>query len=252
MVGLLLGTDLECDDGKIKKIGETPEGRSWITGHDWGPDSPCHHADLYLASLHFSVMTITSIGYGDISPSRRDEYILCILCQLGGGMTWAYIIGSICGIIANANPVKIEFENSMDALNAMLSEQGVDQRLRWKLREFLRKQQHHKFLLRARNISTQFSPKLQGGLTLDTAIGAAIKRVWYFKNCETPFVVEVARFLEAFQYSPREELGGIGILSIVERGTVARSGRILVPGNFWGEDMILTSQFLIDDTPGIS
>ena len=28
---------------------------------------------VYIASLHYSIMTITSIGYGDISPQQSEE-----------------------------------------------------------------------------------------------------------------------------------------------------------------------------------
>lgn len=85
---------------------------------------------------------------------------------------------------------------------------------------------------------------------MQTAIGEAITKVWYFRDCSTSFVVEVGQCLTAVPYAPKNQVGAMGTLSIVQRGSVARSGRILLPGFFWGEDMIVTSQFLIDDTPG--
>eukprot|EP00746_Dinoflagellata_sp_MGD_P010751 gnl/MRDRNA2_/MRDRNA2_122325_c0_seq1.p1 gnl/MRDRNA2_/MRDRNA2_122325_c0~~gnl/MRDRNA2_/MRDRNA2_122325_c0_seq1.p1 ORF type:complete len:775 (-),score=115.46 gnl/MRDRNA2_/MRDRNA2_122325_c0_seq1:69-2393(-) len=259
MVGRLFASDLVCypdgspeDEAGMYSIETSRFGGSWVTGHSWGPQTPCNHFDVYIAALHFAVMTITSIGYGDIIPTRIEEYILCIICQLGGGLTWAYVIGSICGIIANANPMRVQFEQSMDALNKMLTEQGVEHELRWKLREYLREQQYHHLLEKAMSISEAFSPILRGNLILETAIGRAIKKVWYFSDCETNFVVEVARSLEAELFSPREYIGGLGTLSLVARGSIARSGRILLPGNFWGEDMIISSDYLADETPGIA
>lgn len=259
MIGRLYATDLYCPtpgspeaENDVYEITDTRHGGSWITAHNWGPQTPCSHFHVYICALHFAVMTITSIGYGDIIPRRMEEYILCIVCQLGGGLTWAYVIGSICGIIANANPMRVAFEQSMDALNKMLSEQGVQHELRWKLREYLREQQYHHLLVKAMSISEAFSPNLRGNLILETAIGAAIKKVWYFSDCEVNFVVEVARSLEAELFSPRETIGGVGTLSIVARGSIARAGRILLPGNFWGEDMIISSDYLADETPGIA
>ena len=40
-------------------------------------------------------MSITSIGYGDISPTHDVEYVVCSVCMLGGGILWAYLIGSV-------------------------------------------------------------------------------------------------------------------------------------------------------------
>ena len=61
-------------------------------------DDPCSSLVLYLWSLHWSVMSITSIGYGDVVPVQIQEYFVCILCMLIGGVLWASIIGSLCGV----------------------------------------------------------------------------------------------------------------------------------------------------------
>jgi len=252
MLGLMMSENLECINSKEYILHTDPDGDSWMTARNWGPNSPCNPLDAYLAALHFSVMTITSIGYGDVTPTRNEELIVCILCQLSGGLVWAFVIGSICGIVSNANPVRIAFEQSMDALNAMLSEQGVSETLRRQLREYLREQQYHHFLLRARSISNHFSPALQGDLILETAIGKAIRNVWYFQSASVEVIVRISTDLEAQQMSPREEVCSIGALSIVQRGSVARTGRILLAGMYWGQDMILSSSWLMDVTPGIA
>ena len=59
------------------------------------PDNACDPATVYVWALHWSVMSITSIGYGDISPTHDVEYVVCSVCMLGGGILWAYLIGSV-------------------------------------------------------------------------------------------------------------------------------------------------------------
>lgn len=248
MLGLLFATDLVCKDDGTYRIDSTTDGGSWITSRDWGPNSPCFHFDTYLASAHFAVMTITSIGYGDICPTRSEELAAGIICQLMGGLTWAYVIGSICGIISSSDPVRVAFEQSMDALNRMMSEQNINQTLRMKLREYLREQKYHNLLLRAREVANEFSTELQEELISETLTGAALLKVWYFKSAEKAFLVEISHQLEFMQHCPHEKIGGPGILSIMQRGSAIRNSRIILPGDYFGADMIVSSAWLAENS----
>ena len=46
--------------------------------------------EMYTYSLYFAIMTITSVGYGDISASafNTGEQMLCSIIMLGSGMLW--------------------------------------------------------------------------------------------------------------------------------------------------------------------
>merc|ERR1719160_1148872 len=65
----------------------TADGSVMDNNHNWivtaqkdeSPDNICDPFVVYMWSLHWSVMTITSIGYGDYSPQRSVEYFVCIL-----------------------------------------------------------------------------------------------------------------------------------------------------------------------------
>ena len=80
-----------------------PDG-SMDMNHNWiltahkspSPDNMCEPFAVYIWSLHWSIMTITSIGYGDFSPQRKAEYVVCIICMFLGGIMWAYVIGNVC------------------------------------------------------------------------------------------------------------------------------------------------------------
>ena len=50
--------------------------------------------ELYAASLHWSLMTLISIGYGDISPTTFAEFAVSAAVQVVAGCAWAYIIGN--------------------------------------------------------------------------------------------------------------------------------------------------------------
>ena len=70
--------------------------------------------DKYVAALYWAIMTITSIGYGDIrAPDGNswEQAFGCILMLLGG-MIWGSVIATFCGVIANMNPAQTEFRQT--------------------------------------------------------------------------------------------------------------------------------------------
>jgi len=61
----------------------------------------------------------------------------------------------------------------------------------------------------------------------------------------------MARGVEPNTYCPKEKVGSPGSLNIVDRGSVARLGKILLSGDYWGEDIVLSSTILIEKEEGI-
>ena len=43
--------------------------------------------ETYAAALHFAVMTVTSVGYGDITPQNRVEYVVSVILIASGCIT---------------------------------------------------------------------------------------------------------------------------------------------------------------------
>ena len=74
---------------------------------------------LYVASLYWSIMSITSIGYGDIAAQPHDAHEQAVACflMLLGAMSWAQVVGTIISVVSTINPDKLKFRTTMDSLN---------------------------------------------------------------------------------------------------------------------------------------
>ena len=92
--------------------------------------------DLYFASLYWSVMTLTSIGYGDIMPHNTVERALSCLCMLASGMMWTYAIGTVATIASTLNPHGLHFTQTMDSLNFFMRDRALPKGMRFTLRTF--------------------------------------------------------------------------------------------------------------------
>lgn len=257
MVGLNVGADL-CDDQGMERdltslsLSEVSWATTLFSGGKDTPDSPCDPLHVYAAALHWSVMTITSIGYGDIVPVRYEEYWVCILCMLIGGLTWAYIIGSICGILSSVGPVEGAFEANMDNLNIMLKDAQVPGEERQRYREFLREAKIYDNVQQFKEVATHFSPLPKGELLLHVT-RTNLQSLPYLSQAPKGLFVHLIDKLELRFYARNENLHHLSnyIVSI-ERGSIARGGKILLAGDIFGVDFIVHKPGLRSYSPSMA
>jgi hypothetical protein len=106
-------------------------------------------------------MTLTTIGYGDVVAATKGEMLVACFGMALGASIYAYIVGGICGILANRDPVSLEFNQTLDNLNNLMSEYKIPRAMKENLREFHFKTQS---LFRARMHQTVLevlSPELR-------------------------------------------------------------------------------------------
>lgn len=57
--------------------------------------------DQYLTSFYFTVTTITTVGYGDISGSTSLEQVFCIVLMVIGVVGFGLLSGALTNILQN-------------------------------------------------------------------------------------------------------------------------------------------------------
>eukprot|EP00927_Polykrikos_kofoidii_P082431 TRINITY_DN819_c0_g1_i8.p1 TRINITY_DN819_c0_g1~~TRINITY_DN819_c0_g1_i8.p1 ORF type:complete len:1013 (-),score=141.79 TRINITY_DN819_c0_g1_i8:65-2857(-) len=277
--GMLFGTNLKCRDrlpGGDDRLAEYPDrkfflqdsegldsqnpqawvGESWVVSFAAGraqgtPSDPCNPWTVYIVAVYWAVMTLTSIGYGDILPITLGEYAVCTVCMMGSSVLWAYIIGAGCALMSNLDPEQTEFEHRMDAFNAMARDQELNQDLRARGRQYIREERFHHHFLRNRAAVHTLGHNLRGTVSQQLA-AQYLDNIWFFRRTSSQFREETANKLVPHFYERREVVEQFGRLCVVERGAVGRSGRILVPWNYWGEDMLVRLDVLRNRTPSIT
>lgn len=68
---------------------------TWWDGMGYDDDD---EANKYLTSIYWAFTTITTVGYGDITPTNTGERIYAIVVMVGGATVFGYIIGSIAAL----------------------------------------------------------------------------------------------------------------------------------------------------------
>ena len=78
----------------------------------------------YLASMFWSLTTLTTIGYGDIVVTNNLERAFGLLAIAVGASMYAYVIGAMSAVIKERDQEVNHFYATMDLLNRFLTEKN--------------------------------------------------------------------------------------------------------------------------------
>lgn len=121
--------------GRVEKVNGTP---SWL-GKEGLPTS---NRGLYIAALYFSMKTISTVGYGDITPSSTLERIYVIILMFIGAGTFGFIIGELGNIILTFQESTARHRNQMDQALALGQSRGLPDKLTFRMRRHLLHRRH--------------------------------------------------------------------------------------------------------------
>ena len=85
--------------------------------------------DLYVTSFYFTVTTIMTVGYGDITAKSMPEKLLCILLMLIGVIAFSFATGLISSIITNQDSAEAKLKEKMMTLEGIQKEYNIDEEL---------------------------------------------------------------------------------------------------------------------------
>ncbi|KAH8092000.1 voltage-gated potassium channel [Aureococcus anophagefferens] len=211
-----------------------------------------------IAALYFSVYTLTSIGYGDITATNPTEFCVATFFIFFGSFFWAYTIGSFCATLATMDIYEVQWKQTMDEMNEMMSDRNFDQDLRRRCRMFMKNAKHLAKAANYRQLEQQMS------LTLRSVAAAANNQTW-LANCwylspptlaeiNPTFIADASQCLTIRLFAPLELVEVPISLCILNSGIVARNGKPMGKGMVWGHDFVLRDEHAhyIDKTYGSS
>ncbi len=74
----------------------------------------------YLRALYWTVTTLATVGYGDITPANAGQMLYAIMAMLFGVGLYGYGIGNVAHMLANIDQVQAHYHSSLDRLSNFL------------------------------------------------------------------------------------------------------------------------------------
>lgn len=104
-------------------IGQHSMKENWIEARgladsDW--------IEIYLNGLHFVITTMTTVGYGDITPKNIYEVVTCICLVLFSSCIFAYIFNTISFILKDIDTKKSKVKHDVELLNRYMKKKNID------------------------------------------------------------------------------------------------------------------------------
>ncbi|EGR34558.1 hypothetical protein IMG5_007500 [Ichthyophthirius multifiliis] len=91
----------------------------------------------YINAYYFTIITMITVGYGDITPQNDDEMILCVITTLFACCIFAYSVNQIGNIFQDMFKHQKEMRNNLYTINCYMEKKNISQELRFKIREYL-------------------------------------------------------------------------------------------------------------------
>jgi voltage-gated potassium channel len=212
--------------------------------------SPDHVLD-YIRAAYWTITTLATVGYGDITAETKGQMIYASLTMLVGIGFFGYVLGNIASLLVRLDAAREAHLEILSRVDSFMRGNAVPGPLRSRVREYYRYvwKSHQGYDVSA--ILDELPPKLRADVALFLN-AEMIEKVPILKGADRRLLEGLVIELKPRVIIPQEELfcagdPGDGMYFIL-RGAieiVTADGAVLAtlgPGSFFGEAALVTAR----------
>ena len=183
--------------------------------------------DQYTDAIYFIMMTVTSVGYGDITTGNIDEKNFLYYMMFVTAFVYAYIIGVFSDIVASRRSDRNTFDMKMRSVFEFLNYVDCPKALKADIKMFYDHRYPRKTLFDERMVYSELPPKFMKRLVLHR-FEKTVHFVPFFRACSDECIVAICRKFVGFMATPGDY--------ILERGEANKELVIMEHGEATGDD----------------
>lgn len=205
----------------------------------------------YLKAFYWTITTLTTIGYGDITPETNAQILYVIFIEITGAAMYGFIIGNIANLITNIDIAKTQYSERMEKINTFMKYRNIPHELQERINNY------YTYLWESRRGYDERSVLKDLPVSLKTRVSLflnkdIIEKVPIFKGASQAFIKEVILNLEPVVFTPNDIIVSKGDLGndmfFISSGSVDVVSEdesivyaTLSAGQFFGEIALLFS-----------
>lgn len=221
----------------------------WLLFYSFPPDMDI--SSKYVKSLYWTITTLTTIGYGDITPAGNAQTIYAMAIELIGAGMYGFIIGNIATLISNRDIAKTHYQEKMEKIHTFMKFRNIPMELQEMVNNY------HDYLWTTRRGYDEKQVLEDLPASLKTKISLflnqnIIKKVPFLQGASPDLIRAIILNLQPVVFTPRDYVFREGDLGqdmyFISRGSVeivSADGKniyaVLQEGQFFGEIALLLS-----------
>ena len=119
-----------------KQASDAGEEVTWVTSYDEGSAVDGPVSRQYIFSIYWALTTLTTIGYGDITPTNMAERYYCLFAMLVGAMMFGYMMSTIGSMVQQMDRQAAIIEDRMDAVKEWMASRNMPRKLFVRVRKY--------------------------------------------------------------------------------------------------------------------
>ena len=161
--------------------------------------------NTYINAFYWCVTTLTTVGYGDITPASNGEKIYAMFVMIFGVGIYGYIIGNIANIIANINIAYSHFTYKMQEINNFSKKQNIPKNLQKEMQTFHHYTWENNTTNKQLDLLSNFPESLQNKIIMFLNRDI-VKKVPFFREAKKPFIKDIIKLMDLVTYLPNDTI----------------------------------------------
>lgn len=176
-----------------------------------GPDARTSSWWQYVASLYWALTTVTTVGYGDISPSTTSSRLFAIAAMVIGGAFYGFVVGSITHVVTTWSMNERLYFERMSEVQAWLDFHRFPPALHRRVRMYFANQLRHRPPPDEDHILSHLPPELQSTLS-DLIVSREVRMNPLLKGLPANVLSRLSRCIQRITVEPGEQVVAYGEL----------------------------------------